>query len=1108
MPVKVIDRQTQQEVDVSPAEAQKGFLQGRFVVPEGSVKVTKGFETGTVDASQLQGSLANGWQLADEAQVAERQRSADAASGGGQTVGALEAAASGATFGLSTYALERSGLVEAEDMAARRKALGSFGTAAEIGGGLAATLLTGGLGAAGGAARGGSLAKSLLPAAGVERLGLATERALAGALGSGRTARVLAPTARGFVEGVAGGAGATIDESVLGKREITAEALVGGGLAGGLLGGAMGSAMPIAGMAVGGAVRAPANALRKVWGRGTGAPGGMGSPEIGKFIADKIDLERLGNVDAEGLGRRYGRFVGGDEQVFGRLGGLLKTKEGRARLLANLDDERAVTARHLKDGIDEANTALDEAVKRVQGRGKLQRLDELLGSQKLPVRPTKFEERGGALSVIDQLERENIVGPVATEASTMGMRPLDVFRKGYDGATPSEVRAIAAGEIPSKTGRKCGPVDVVVNGDEALSEGFDKFVIRDGRHRIAAAKEAGANRVLARVHMPDGESHMAMVRIGDAADEALEQIDEHVSFSFLREQRETLQQQLADTAVLSPDLKLDLGKALRLIDKAEEQAKREGSVAGAFRAVDDYKRELDFMAEGRNVQNTKIGTPESLEAAKSLRMYANDARAHLGSKDLYGEAAEMHSAMNKAASAEMSAMEDLRTKSPQLAKLMKRGVEADTSTTLTLARRYGKVQGETKQNALDRALDARLQYLQAAKSNYELSQQVRDRIDRAEASVKKMRARMADQAKTASALEDMQRARSLEGGGSPSITAMSTLGPTVGSMVGMAALGPIGGVIGAVAGSATRPYTAISFLARMLNYTEKFQGKAGAGAAGLVERLRGGAKKLGAGAKRVGEEAKKAISAGERALERARQRSIKGPVVFGLQGMSRDDRSAKAMEVRDRVTMLAANPGALVEQMNEGMDVVRKIAPAVADSTSEVMQRAAMHLATKAPAIYEPKLTGGEPLIDDFEQDTFLRHVEAALDPSAALARLDDGSMSIEHVETLDAVYPETMTAIREQVQEALLEAQASRRPVSFEDRNRLGVLLGLPTDASLEPDMLAALQAVHGQIQAEDDAAEAQALEQSKIPVSAKLTMGGASKTAMEKIAGGDARQ
>ena len=116
MPVKVIDRQTQQEVDVSPAEAQKGFLQGRFVVPEGSVKVTKGFETGTVDASQLQGSLANGWQLADEAQVAERQRSADAASWGGQTVGALEAAASGATFGLSTYALERSGLVEAEDM--------------------------------------------------------------------------------------------------------------------------------------------------------------------------------------------------------------------------------------------------------------------------------------------------------------------------------------------------------------------------------------------------------------------------------------------------------------------------------------------------------------------------------------------------------------------------------------------------------------------------------------------------------------------------------------------------------------------------------------------------------------------------------------------------------------------------------------------------------------------------------------------------------------------------------------------------------------------------------------------------------------------------------
>ena len=75
MAVKVIDKQTQQEVDVGSAEAQKGFLQGRYVMPDGQVRVARGNTTGTVHASELQASLANGWNLVDDEEAASRRLS-------------------------------------------------------------------------------------------------------------------------------------------------------------------------------------------------------------------------------------------------------------------------------------------------------------------------------------------------------------------------------------------------------------------------------------------------------------------------------------------------------------------------------------------------------------------------------------------------------------------------------------------------------------------------------------------------------------------------------------------------------------------------------------------------------------------------------------------------------------------------------------------------------------------------------------------------------------------------------------------------------------------------------------------------------------------------
>src|SRR5690606_5224371 len=234
MPVKVIDKASQQEVEVSSQEAQAGIARGDFVLPAGKVKVIReGNRTGTVDAAKLGDALAQGWRMADDEEGAAAALKREESDIGSSIRGALEAGASGLTLGLSTAAMEALG-ADPERMRARREGLGGLGIAAEIAGALAPALVTGGgsLGARAGA-EAGLVARGLraTPAGLVERAGAAVERRLGlGLAEAPALVRTTVPVAgRGVVEGFAGGVGTEIDESVLGEREITADRLLASG---------------------------------------------------------------------------------------------------------------------------------------------------------------------------------------------------------------------------------------------------------------------------------------------------------------------------------------------------------------------------------------------------------------------------------------------------------------------------------------------------------------------------------------------------------------------------------------------------------------------------------------------------------------------------------------------------------------------------------------------------------------------------------------------------------------------------------------------------------------------------------------------------------------
>jgi len=77
------------------------------------------------------------------------------------------------------------------------------------------------------------------------------------------------------------------------------------------------------------------------------------------------------------------------------------------------------------------------------------------------------------------------------------------------------------------------------------------------------------------------------------------------------------------------------------------------------------------------------------------------------------------------------------------------------------------------------------------------------------------------------------------------------------------------------------------------------------------------------------------------------------------------------------------------------------------------------------------------------------------------LDSLRRGDISREEVETLRAVYPALHARIVEEATRQIVDAAA---PLSYQDRIRLGILLGITSDPSLDPATLATLQATYQQ--------------------------------------------
>jgi len=310
-----------------------------------------------------------------------------------------------------------------------------------------------------------------------------------------------------------------------------------------------------------------------------------------------------------------------------------------------------------------------------------------------------------------------------------------------------------------------------------------------------------------------------------------------------------------------------------------------------------------------------------------------------------------------------------------------------------------------------------------------------------------------------SAIADAQAL--LQSGGAPKSMAEQMLGGAVFSgAAGLAhALPGVGSMLAPLAGAKASKFVTDLVFGRLAKTTAAAADRAGAAVSAFLDVGRRAAPTLGVLATKTlanvafaphrGDEPRSADLAGH---YRARTDELRSQTV-------RDATGATVIRPEAR----AAIGGRLAG--------IRAASPMLADRMETYAVRKLEYLASQIPTPVDYGalgVVGPRHHTSDLEMRSWARKVAAAEDPHGVLERLAHGSVTPEDADTMRAVAPEMMADVVSQIAQRLPELRAS---LPYSRRLALSIFAGAAVDPSMEPRVIAALQAP---FQEQTDAARA----------------------------------
>lgn len=175
----------------------------------------------------------------------------------------------------------------------------------------------------------------------------------------------------------------------------------------------------------------------------------------------------------------------------------------------------------------------------------------------------------------------------------------------------------------------------------------------------------------------------------------------------------------------------------------------------------------------------------------------------------------------------------------------------------------------------------------------------------------------------------------------------------------------------------------------------------------------------------------------------------------------RENYYAEANDIR----MSAARPGALTERIAENLAPYAGSAPKAVAAASATAVRGVMFLASKLPpsgidpTSLTPQLEKPDRMTSDIAITKWMKYKRAVDNPLSVLADAKSGKLTPEAVEAVKFVYPKIYEQLCDTVIRATVDA---KRPLTYQESIRVGILLDRPTDWSMTPGAQKVIQSTY----------------------------------------------
>lgn len=156
-------------------------------------------------------------------------------------------------------------------------------------------------------------------------------------------------------------------------------------------------------------------------------------------------------------------------------------------------------------------------------------------------------------------------------------------------------------------------------------------------------------------------------------------------------------------------------------------------------------------------------------------------------------------------------------------------------------------------------------------------------------------------------------------------------------------------------------------------------------------------------------------------------------------------------------------------ELQAEVDDLNKLAPGLGDAYGQRVNGAREHLLQHLPKRPTDVLGQTTAPISVAEKREFLRRLGAVSDPANVLDRVRKGTVSPAEIDTLKTVYPKLFADMQ---RDAISLVAKRGKAMGYQEKMRLGVLLGVPFDRTMSPEFIGKIQ---GQYQAQAQAKQAQ---------------------------------